>query len=166
MTLMFACAVVLAVVVVVVVDVGGVMTSLLLLLFLAEMILFGLMICFWHLRLPFLAADFVLGDFGELANCLMCVWFGLLLLFLVRCSNQYDVVSSFLLACGSSYSCSLMLMLLLFLLFLFLLFLLLVVVLVACKWRGGRGGGSSGACNKELQKLQGMWRQMQLASQG
>lgn len=52
------------------------MTSLLLLLlFLAEMILFGLMICFWHLRLPFLAADFVLGDFGELANCLMCVWF-------------------------------------------------------------------------------------------
>lgn len=76
MTLMFACAVVLAVVVVVVVvDVGGVMTSLLLLLFLAEMILFGLMICFWHLRLPFLAADFVLGDFGELANCLMCVWF-------------------------------------------------------------------------------------------
>lgn len=71
---MFACAVVLAVVVVVV-DVGGVMTSLLLLLFLAEMILFGLMICFWHLRLPFLAADFVLGDFGELANCLMCVWF-------------------------------------------------------------------------------------------
>lgn len=75
MTLMFACAVVLAVVVVVVVvDVGGVMTSLLL-LFLAEMILFGLMICFWHLRLPFLAAYFVLGDFGELANCLMCVWF-------------------------------------------------------------------------------------------
>lgn len=65
------------------------------------------------------------------------------------------MVSSFLLACGSSYSCSLMLMLL-FLLFLFLLFLLLlVVVLVACKWRWGRGGGSSGACNKELQKTTG-----------
>lgn len=26
---------------------------------------------------------------------------------------------------------------------------------MACKWRGGRGGGSSGACNKELQNSTG-----------